>query len=83
MTATAIVRHPGGCRPSRRAHRVVVSRRSQQGSGIDDGRRFGKLFISFLTSLMAYFSLVAGISICSSDRTDNKSKLRALLQTVS
>ena len=61
MTAAAVVRRPGGCRLSRRAHRVVVCRRSQQSSGIDDGSRFGKLFISFLTSLMAYFSLVAGI----------------------
>ena len=52
MAAAAVVRRPGGCRPSRRAHRVVVTRRSQQGSVIDDGSRFGKLFISFLTFLM-------------------------------
>ena len=52
MTAAAVVRRPGGWRPSRRADRVVVTRRSLQGSGIDDGSRFGKLFISILTFLM-------------------------------
>ena len=52
MTTAAVVRRPGGCGPSHRAYRVVVTRRSQQGSRIDDGSRFGKLFISFLTFLM-------------------------------
>ena len=52
MTAAAVVRRLGGYRPSRRAHRVVVTRRSQQGSRIDDGSRFSKLFISFLTFLI-------------------------------
>ena len=44
ITAAA-VRCPGGCRPSRRVHRVVVTGQRQQGSGIDDGSRFGKLFL--------------------------------------
>ena len=47
MTAAALVRRPGGCRPFRRVHRVVVTRRKQQGSGIDDGSRFRKLFLVF------------------------------------
>ena len=33
-------------------HQVLVPRRRQQVSGIDDGSRFCKLFISFLTSLI-------------------------------
>ena len=45
MIVAAVVRRPSGCRPSRRVHRVVVSRRRQEGSGIDDGSRFGKLFL--------------------------------------
>ena len=47
MTAAAVVRvvHPDGCRHSRRIHRVVVTSRRQQGSGIGDGSRFGKLFL--------------------------------------
>ena len=34
MAAAAEVRRPGGCRPCRRVHRVVVTRRRQQDSGI-------------------------------------------------
>ena len=45
MTVASVVRRPGGCRPYRRVHRVVVTRRRQQDSGIDDGSRFGKLFL--------------------------------------
>ena len=58
MTAAAVVRRPGGCRPSRRPHRVVVTRRSQQGSVIDDGSRFGKVFIWFLTFLIGGYTFI-------------------------
>ena len=58
------------------------TRRRQQGSGIDDGNRFGKPFISFLTSLMGGHTFLLLQVSDSSDRTD-RSKLRALLQPVS
>ena len=45
MTAAAEVWRPHRCRPSHRVHRVVVARRRKQGSGIDDGGRFGKFFL--------------------------------------
>ena len=48
MAAAAEVRRPGGCRPCHRVHRVVVTRRRQQDSGIHVGSRFGKLL--FLTT---------------------------------
>ena len=79
MTAAAAVRRPGGCRPSRRLHRVVLV---GDNSGIDDGNKFGKLFITFLTSLMGGHIFLLLQVTDSSDRTD-RSKLRALLQTIS
>ena len=45
MTAAAVAWRPGACRPSRRVHWMVVTRRRQQGSGIGNGSRFGKLFL--------------------------------------
>ena len=70
ITGAAVVRRPGGCRPSRRVHRVVVTRRRQQGSGIDDGSGFGKLFlVSNLCDGWAEGTfLLLQVFICSSDR---------------
>ena len=45
MAAAAEVRRSGGCHPSRHVHRIVVTRWKQQDSGIDNGSRFGKLFL--------------------------------------